>query len=302
MCLIYLRLQHISQNLLKLNVVLVFTMEGNKSSKQFKAIKNIENAMTHVADTIIVEEALQININGKPYTITMRTPGSDKALIRGLFFTEGIYSGKEKLKVKTIETTEDGILSSVNVWIPQNQIGGTYYQSRSMLSVSSCGICGKRELDDLMLGGKRLKPKSKLDTALLVPMFETMRKSQVNFEETGGSHAAAAFDINGRLLAIEEDIGRHNAVDKVIGNLLDKSQLDKASCMLVSGRVSFEIVSKTYKAGIPYLAAVSSPSSLSIETAEAMGITLLAFCRGNAMTCYSNANQLMQNINQVLTP
>jgi len=260
--------------------------------KVYQGLKSHHGAVPKVEDHIVVEEALQINLNGKPFTVTMRTPGSDRYLIRGLLYTEGIYSGHDELKMKAIEYTEEGYPAIVNVSIPPSEIGGAYYQTRSMLSVSSCGICGKRELTDLLQGGAPLDNELKLELSDISDMFAKMKKQQVAFHCTGGSHAAAVFTETGELIAIEEDIGRHNAVDKLIGHLVNEGKLQQARCILVSGRISYEIVSKTYRAGISFLAAVSSPSSLSIESARAMGITLMAFCRGEAITCYTHEERL----------
>ena len=272
--------------------ILRIKMKIGHFKKVYNGVKSQKGKITSVQDHIVVEEALQININGKPFTVTMRTPGSDRYLIRGLLFTEGIYTGSEALKMKVSDYTREGFPAVVEVWIPAEYIGGAYYQSRSMLSVSSCGICGKRELSDLLQDGTPLKSKASFSQEEIIKMFDRMRSSQVTFQCTGGSHAAAVFSVSGELLALEEDIGRHNAVDKVIGRLINEDKKEQGVHMLVSGRVSFEIVSKTFKAGIPFLSAVSSPSSLSIESAEAMGITLTAFCRGENITCYSNHHRL----------
>lgn len=275
--------------------------EDENGKRVFQASKYSGNKKSSVEDQIVVEGALQININGKPYTVTMRTPGSDFHLVRGLLFTEGIYTAAAPLKTKVIKTNDEGMPISINVWMPQENIGKAYYQSRSMLSVSSCGICGKKELADLLIDGQALQAKQKLKIDQIPDLFNKMKSHQHNFHSTGGSHAAACFDQNGNLLSIEEDIGRHNAVDKVVGALLQNNNRDSAFCLLVSGRVSFEIVSKCYKAGIPFLAAVSSPSSLSIETADIMGICLMAFCRGENITCYSHADRLIANKIQIIT-
>lgn len=269
------------------------------NKKVFGAVKFKGPLSEKVNDQIVVEEALQININGKPFTVTMRTPGSDTHLIRGLLFTEGIYVGDPSLKSQILETSHENVPVSINLQIPPKHIGGKYYQTRSMLSVSSCGICGKKELEDLLLGGKPINSNHLLEIERLPDYFDTMKNHQSLFHKTGGSHAAACFDKEGKLLAVEEDIGRHNAVDKIVGALLENNTLDSASCLLVSGRVSFEIVSKCFKAGIPYLAAVSSPSSLSIETADTMGICLLAFCRGENITCYTHDDRLITNTLQI---
>ncbi len=196
-------------------------MKISHFKKVFEGTKSDQGDISAVKDHIVVEEALQINLNGKPFTVTMRTPGSDRFLIRGLLFTEGIYTAPDTLKMKVSENTRDGYPAVVDVWIPAEHIGGSYYQSRSMLSVSSCGICGKRELSDLLHGGEPLTSDLHISTESIQTMFDTMKSNQVTFKCTGGSHAAAVFTVSGELLALEEDIGRHNAVDKVIGHLIN---------------------------------------------------------------------------------
>lgn len=262
--------------------------------KKYKAVKRIGSQWSSVQDMIVAEGPLQININGKPYTVTMRTPGSDIRLVRGLLYTENIYRGNSQID---IHPDKSGNIAST--WIEPAELLPGYYQSRSLLSVSSCGICGKRELGDLEIEEAPLLKAVVFNEKQISDFFTRMHKEQKAFLITGGTHAAAAFDGTGRLLSIEEDIGRHNAVDKVIGCLLENSLLDEASFLLVSGRISYEIVNKCFKAGIPVLAAVSSPSSMAIESAEKMGITLLAFCRGENFTCYAHAgriaNQTFQN-------
>lgn len=271
-------------------------MEIQKNKKTYQATKFSLSADQQVKDNIVLEEALQININGKPYMVTMRTPGSDQFLVRGLLYTEGIYNGIKPLEVKLIDKLDNDVPSSVGVWLPHDSIGDAYYLNRSMLSVSSCGICGKKELSDLAIEGKKLNVNYGIETGMISRLFSSMKARQTTFMETGGSHAAAAFTRKGALLACEEDIGRHNAVDKVIGSLLTQNKLNEAAVMLVSGRISYEIVSKTFKAGIPYLAAVSSPSSLAIETADAFGISLMAFCRADSLTCYTHPERVIGSI------
>ena len=135
-----------------------------------------------------------------------------------------------------------------------------------------------------------------IDPEIVLNMFRQMNSNQDTFRQSGGSHASAAFTKEGEMLTIREDIGRHNAVDKVIGSLLYSGKLDLARCMTVSGRISYEIVSKCYAAGIPFLAAVSAPSSMAVDMAEKMGITLLAFCRESKLTAYSNTERLMSQV------
>ena len=187
---------------------------------------------------------------------------------------------------------EKGFITSVDVTIPKEKVGKGMEISRSIVSVSSCGICGKSELDTLPSDSKKIIVEEKLDSELVGRMFEQMNSAQNTFKQSGGSHAAAAFTIEGKQLTIQEDIGRHNAVDKVIGSLIFQKQLNNAKCMVVSGRISYEIVNKCFAAGIPFLAAVSAPSSLAVDLSEALGITLMAFCRENKFTAYSHIENI----------
>ncbi|MEX1382437.1 formate dehydrogenase accessory sulfurtransferase FdhD [Lutibacter sp.] len=239
-----------------------------------------------IKDALVVEAALQININKEPYTVVMRTPGDDFELIRGLLYAEDIYKRETNLIFEVVEKRENGF-SIINVTIPKKLIGKGYLNKRTLLSVSSCGICGKQKLEDISINGNKLKSNSKFDFHKIEFMFEEMKKQQDTFELSGGSHAATLFDKNYKLLTIKEDIGRHNAVDKVIGDLLINNSLNKVNCMLVSGRVSYEIISKAFIAKIPYVIAVSACSSLSVDFAKEFGICLIGFSRGKKATLYS---------------
>ncbi len=161
--------------------------------------------------------------------------------------------------------------------------------TRNVISASSCGICGKTSLDE---ENDRVQNNEVLKPGLVARMFEQVSARQRSFQQSGGTHAAGAFTIDGELLTVQEDIGRHNAVDKAIGWLINNRQLDKAKCLTVSGRVSYEIVNKAKAAGIPFLAAVSAPSSLAVDESEKAGISLLAFCRNDKLTVYSNPDQV----------
>lgn len=250
-------------------------------------------------DALTVEEALQVNINGEPFTVSMRTPGNDMALVRGLLHSEGILSDTKFHPVlHVLMSNDEGIVTIVNVEIPEEKYGAGYSNSRSLLSVSSCGICGKTELKDLEVEGEQLQEEPQLKMSLLPKLFDAMHRHQLDFKQSGGTHAAAAFSMEGELLCAMEDIGRHNAVDKVIGELIQKDQLSKAKILTVSGRISYEIVVKCFKGRIPYLAAVSAPSSLAVDYAKELGITLFGFCRGDRGTCYSNAFRLKQEVPQ----
>lgn len=261
--------------------------EGKKFEKGLEA---------KITDALTIEEALQININNKPFTVSMRTPGDDINLVRGMLHSEGIIKNASYIPELILKKeNNDGIITIVELSIPKKELGEGYSNSRSLLSVSSCGICGRTELGDMSFLGKTIDDTVKIDVSLLETAFEKMNALQSDFRKSGGTHAAAAFNISGTILCSMEDIGRHNAVDKVIGKLVLSNKLDSASILTVSGRVSYEIVIKCFKARIPFLAAVSAPSSLAVDYAKELGITLFAFCRDGRATCYSNPQRTKIN-------
>ncbi len=259
------------------------------ATRKYQANKFEKHTVNKALDALTVEEALQININKKPFTVSMRTPGDDVSLVRGMLHSEGILKNSNFIPDVILKKENDeGIVTVVNLAVPEKELGEGYTNSRTLLSVSSCGICGKTELGDLAFIGKTIDEDTKIEIGLLSDLFDKMNALQYSFHQSGGTHAAAAFTLDGELLCAMEDIGRHNAVDKVIGKLILEKELKKASVLTVSGRVSYEIVIKCFKAGIPFLAAVSAPSSLAVDYAKELGITLFAFCRDDRATCYSN--------------
>jgi FdhD protein len=264
------------------------------SISKYKGLKVQPNLVTEVEDSLTVEEALIIHINGTQFMVTMRTPGDEKELIRGLLFSEDIFRNQKlELEIQITKKSELGYISDVNVIIPNDQLGKGYKNSRSLLSVSSCGICGKPELLEISAKNKITHHQLKLDVTDINIMFDVMQKSQLQFAQSGGIHAAAIFDENKKLLVVKEDIGRHNAVDKAIGALLIDHKLKQAKYILASGRISYEILTKTFAARIPVIAAVSAPSSLAVDYAKELGITLLGFCRKNKFTAYSNVDRII---------
>jgi FdhD protein len=253
--------------------------------------KKYESGIDHsVSDALTIEEALQVDINGSSFTMTMRTPGDDEDLIRGLLHSEGVINNKSFNPDIELSRSNDA-KTLATLTIPESKLGSGYTNSRTLLSVSSCGICGKTELEDLNCED-HLDDTLKIDISTVHDMFSRMSQFQSSFKESGGSHAAAAFNRDGKLIAVREDIGRHNAVDKIVGNLIRTENLNNAEIMTVSGRISYEIVVKCFKARIPVLAAVSAPSTLAVDYAKELGITLLAFCRKNRATCYSNTHRV----------
>lgn len=241
-------------------------------------------------DAIAVEVALSIALNGKPFTVTMQTPGRETDLARGLLFTEGVVATTAQApQVQVLEKNSNGYITALNVSVAAEHITKDISGTRNLISASSCGMCGKTSVDDAKT---LVSNHTLLDGELVGAMFDQVAAAQEDFKLAGGTHAAGAFNAQGKLIALAEDIGRHNAVDKVIGFLLNKGLLSEAICLTVSGRVSYEIVNKARAAGIPFLAAVSAPSSLAIEKAQEAGITLLAFCRGTKFTIYTHPQQV----------
>lgn len=268
------------------------------STATYSGRKYCNGKFLPVNDILVVEESLKITINEIPFTVTLRTPGSENELVRGLLFTENVYQDLETDPTTVLKwKSEKGFITAVDVTIAKEKIGKGFEISRTIMSTSSCGICGKSELDDNSDNSKKLISEEKLIPEMVDLMFREMNAIQNTFIESGGSHAAAAFTLDGKLLAMQEDIGRHNAVDKVIGSLLFQKQLSTAKCLVVSGRISYEIVNKCFVAGIPFLAAVSAPSTLAVDLAEKLGITLLAFCRDKKFTAYSQIEKVKIPVN-----
>lgn len=260
------------------------------SSIIYQGLKFTPNGEENVADNITEEGGLKIVINDEVFSITMRTPGNDEDLIRGLLYLEDVYTYNQPL-VLSLNKKKDSLLETVNLTIEKSKLNEGYSNSRNLLSVSSCGICGKTALEDIK-DQKKLFQIDKTNVIQISKMFKLFEIKQNDFNITGGSHAAAAFDLENNLLSFNEDIGRHNAVDKVVGNLLNNNNLSKAKVLLLSGRISYELIAKAFKAKIPIVAAISAPSSLAVDFAKELGITILGFCRDNRVTCYANPQRI----------
>ena len=267
------------------------------SIRRFSGTRYDTGTIRDVVDALTVEAALHIKVNGVPYTTTMRTPGNDEALVRGLLFTEGIVSNPAAdLSFRKIPDPESGLVACVEVGVAEADIERPVAGRRSQLSVSSCGVCGTRDPKDIEVYGPPLHidEDDVLEIDAVEEMLKRMRAAQKTFSESGGSHGAAAFTTGADLLAVHEDVGRHNAVDKVVGSLLRDGHLDRAATLTISGRASYEIIYKAYRAAIPCVIAVSAPSSLAVETAERFGMTLAGFCRDGRLTMYSNRRSVTE--------
>ncbi|GLX49181.1 sulfurtransferase FdhD [Streptomyces hygroscopicus subsp. hygroscopicus] len=253
------------------------------------------------ADTVAVEEPLEIRLNGEALAITMRTPGDDFALAAGFLVSEGVLSSVEDLRTITYcaGATQDG-RNTYNVVDVRTATGVSverFTLQRNFYTTSSCGLCGKASLDAVRTTARwQLSddPALALSPELLATLPDRLREGQKVFSRTGGLHAAGLFDERGVLLDLQEDVGRHNAVDKLVGRAFQKGLLPLSRAVLmVSGRASFELVQKAVMAGIPVLAAVSAPSSLACELAGEAGMTLVGFLRGDSMNIYSGERRVL---------
>ena len=275
-----------------------------KASLNYQALKNGQP----VSDALVVEVPVQLFIEEEPLTVSMCTPTHIREWAYGILFTEGIIRSADQV----LSFSEEEVDHQITIRVSLNNATQAITNKRSLLSVSACGICGKtafepvtrsddeqssmtpsddqNELRSMTLRDDRGADDEQSSMTLrenIAQMMVQLRESQTLFEETGGCHAAGVFNREGQLIFASEDIGRHNAVDKVIGHLLLNNQLRSAKYIVVSGRVSYEIVAKCFAAGIPNLAAVSSPSSLAVDYAKELGLSLFAFCRENRVTQYA---------------
>ena len=253
-------------------------------------------------DAVVTEEPLQLMLDGIELSVVMRTPGEDIELAAGLMFAEGIARSRDEIKLIRISAesgetdaripVEPSIVESNQVDI---RLSGAPRRKpeRSMLSSSACGVCGAMMIDDLKRDLAVLPDGAVVSPALLPSLVERLRSGQGVFERTGGLHAAGLFDTAGELVAMREDVGRHNAVDKVVGRLLLDGRLPaRDTVLVVSGRAGYEIVQKSISAGIPVLAAVGAPSSLAVALAREFKQTLVGFLRGERFNVYSSPERL----------
>ena len=250
-----------------------------------------DGAVRSVQDSLAAEEPLEIRIAGTPLTVTMRTPGNDAELAAGFLLTEGLIQSRNQIgNIHAVAAQNGARSNAVEVTLTDSVFeAGSLH--RNFFAASSCGICGKASIEAVRR--RDLPPLERgfrIGADLLCQLPETLRAEQAVFTRTGGLHAAALFDENGSLLAVREDIGRHNAVDKIVGWALQKERLPLSRhVLMVSGRGGFEIVQKSLAAGIPILASVSAPSSLAVKLAREFGQTLVGFLRGRRFVVYSGA-------------
>jgi len=240
-------------------------------------------------DSLATEEPLEIRVNGAALAVTMRTPGSDLELAAGFLLSEGIIQSQDQITSLRAVAPENGAKSNlVEAELKDAEFDRTELQ-RNFFAGSSCGICGKASINAIRVRGLRQPNRGfRVDPEILCRLPETLRSEQEVFSRTGGLHAAALFDASGQLIVLREDIGRHNAVDKIAGWALLRGDLPLSrNVMLVSGRGGFEIAQKALAMGIPIMASVSAPSSLAVKLARELGLTLVGFLRGRRFIVYS---------------
>ncbi|MCF6525923.1 formate dehydrogenase accessory sulfurtransferase FdhD [Streptomyces sp. JJ36] len=288
-----------------------------------RVVRVRDGAVSERPDTLVVEEPLEIRLNGRPLAVTMRTPGDDFALAAGFLVSEGVLgSAREVDRIAYCggapapggsangSGTPDGTgapdgtgsgddrFNVVDVVLAPGVPVPDVALERHVYTTSSCGVCGKTSLDAVRTTTRWPLAHTpgtplRLDHAVLASLPDRLRAAQRVFDRTGGLHAAALFSADGEPLDVREDVGRHNAVDKLVGRAALENRLPLSTGLLmVSGRASFELVQKAVMAGIPALAAVSAPSSLAVDLAEEAGLTLVGFLRGSSMNVYAGADRL----------
>ncbi|MGW2646220.1 formate dehydrogenase accessory sulfurtransferase FdhD [Streptomyces sp. NPDC001393] len=258
-----------------------------------------DGASTARPDTLAAEEPMEIRVGGRPLTVTMRTPGDDFDLAAGFLAGEGVVHGAGDvtgIRYCAGATADGGnTYNVVDVGLAPGVALPDASLERNFYTTSSCGLCGKASLDAVRMARRWSVAEDPLRVGpeLLARLPGKLRAAQKVFDSTGGLHAAGLFTADGELLCLREDVGRHNAVDKVVGHALRSGLLPlRGTVLMVSGRASFELVQKAVLAGIPLLAAVSAPSSLAVDLAAESGLTLVGFLRGTSMNVYAGAQRL----------
>lgn len=248
-------------------------------------------------DELAIEEPLEIRVEGQPVAVAMRTPGHDRELAAGWLLSEGIIRGRDGIADIVERPGQDPARGAmVDVMLRDPAAFDLARHRRNVLTNSSCGLCGAASIDQALRDFPKIESPLRISASVLHKLPAALAGNQPVFERTGGIHACALFDAGGALVALREDVGRHNALDKLAGWALLEGRLPLGECvLLLSGRVSFEMVQKSLAAGIPVVAAIGAPSSLAVDLAHACGITLVAFLREHTLNVYCGAARLSGN-------
>jgi FdhD protein len=267
-------------------------------SRDVRLVRVGSGGRSDLHDVVAIEEPMEVRVNGAPFAVIMRTPGADRELAAGFLLAEDVIRSSDELA--TIEYCEDADVeargNTLNVTVLGDAIERLdvrLSERRQVMMTASCGLCGRRTIESLRTRVGSADGQWTVSGEVVRRLPHTLRRSQDVFQTTGGLHAAGLFSLEGALQAIAEDVGRHNAVDKIVGRKLleDVLPLDR-SMLVVSGRTSFELVQKALLAGIPLIAAVSAPSSLAVELAEQAGVTLCGFVRGDTFNIYAHPERI----------
>ena len=251
------------------------------------------------SDTLAVEEPLEVRLNGDAFVVTMRTPGDDIDLIHGLLHSEAVIASRTDLVTARYcdGVGPDGLntYNVLDVTLGAGVAPPDPGLHRNVLTTSACGVCGSTTIDTVMHESRHaLDPDVRFSQELILSAPVLLREQQRAFDKTGGLHAAGLLSAQGQMLVVREDVGRHNAVDKVVGWAIREQRLPLSDTILsVSGRASFELTQKAVLAGIPVLVAVSAPSSLAVELADEAGLTLVGFVRGDSMNVYTHPQRVV---------
>ena len=258
----------------------------------------IDAVRSDADDRVAVEEPLEVRVNGAPFAVIMRTPGHDIVLAAGFLLAEDVVRHVDE--VAAVEQCDDVEIEArgnvLNVTVAgeaATRLEARLGERRQVITTAACGLCGRRTIESLRTRAASVTGAWTVRAAVISALPVALRAGQATFDATGGIHAAALCDLEGRVLLAAEDVGRHNAVDKIVGRALLDGQLPLDGAMLVvSGRTSYELVQKALLGGVPLVAGVSAPSSLAVDLAAASGITLCGFVRGRAMNVYTHAHRI----------
>lgn len=268
--------------------------ESNIEPAVKTSVQRFTGSIKNDEDWIASEAPLEVRINNTPTTVLMRTPGNDEELVRGFLYGEGVvHSAGDILSIGPTHLSPEDVGGSViNVQLAPTHEGHTL--DRAFYSNASCGVCGKKTISSLEVKGAIAQSGVRIQRAVLEGLPDQLRNAQTTFAKTGGVHASGLFTPEGKLVVLREDVGRHNALDKIVGWAMLAGRLPLSDCvLLVSGRVSYEIVQKAVVAGIPFIAAVGAPSSLAVDLANRFALTLAGFLRPGSMNVYSHPERII---------
>ena len=267
-------------------------------TQQVPVVRVSRERVERQTDVVAVEEPLEVRLHDRPFAVIMRTPGEDRALAAGFLLAEGIIASAQELGAvehcrHPDHPEEHNVVNAFLLGEARAHLDERLAGRRNVMTSASCGMCGRLTIESLQTRAQALALTTHVSPAFVQDLPDRLRTQQRIFDQTGGLHAAALFTVPGDLAATAEDVGRHNAVDKVVGAMLFEDRLPLLGHVLVvSGRTSFEIVQKAWLAGIELVCAVSAPSSLAIELAQTAGITLIGFAREQGFTIYSHPERV----------